>query len=156
MIPLFHFVILILEILAMDIWLIFNHISSIPDVISYYINRINNILLFQCNKEKIVPLLSWVWHFYQFTIEKQQHCINHLVPRSINVTKELKTNCMWSHESLLIPQTNRQWALTKQTHKLLRSAVGIAHVLWSGLVMGYTTSYFPLIVLRYHLDSNRS
>ncbi len=30
---------------------------------------------------------------------------------------------------------------------LLQSAVGMAHVLRSGLVMGYTTSYFPLIVL---------
>ncbi len=32
----------------------------------------------------------------------------------------------------------------------------MTHVLRSGLVMGYTASYFPLIVLGYHLDSNRS
>ncbi len=32
---------------------------------------------------------------------------------------------------------------------LLWSAVGIAHVLRSGLVMGYTSSYFTLIVLGY-------
>ena len=41
------------------------------------------------------------------------------------------------------------------TYHLLRSAVGIAHVLQSGLVMGYTISYFPLIVLGYHLDPSR-
>ena len=39
---------------------------------------------------------------------------------------------------------------------MLRSAVGMAHVLWSRLVMNYTTSYFPLIVLGYPLDSKRS
>ncbi len=39
---------------------------------------------------------------------------------------------------------------------LLRSAVGIAHVLRSGLVMGYATKYFPWIVLEYHSDSNWS
>ena len=39
-----------------------------------------------------------------------------------------------------------------QIYVLLRSAVGMAHVLQSGLVMGYTTLYFPLIVLGYHLD----
>ncbi len=39
---------------------------------------------------------------------------------------------------------------------MLRSAVGMAHVLRSGLVMGYTTSYLPLIVLGYRLDPNRS
>ncbi len=39
---------------------------------------------------------------------------------------------------------------------VLRSAVGMAHVWRSGLVMGSTTSYFPLIVLGYHLDPNRS
>ncbi len=39
---------------------------------------------------------------------------------------------------------------------LLRSAVGKTHVLRSGLVMDYTTSYFPLIVLGYPLDSKRS
>ena len=39
---------------------------------------------------------------------------------------------------------------------LLRSAVGITHVLRSGLVMGYTTSCFPLIVLGYQSDSNQS
>ncbi len=32
---------------------------------------------------------------------------------------------------------------------MLRSAVGMAHVLRSRLVMDYTTSYFPLIVLEY-------
>ncbi len=31
---------------------------------------------------------------------------------------------------------------------MLRSAVGMTHVLRSRLVMGYTTSYFPLIMLR--------
>ncbi len=39
---------------------------------------------------------------------------------------------------------------------MLRSAVGMTHVLRSGLVMDYATSYFPLIVLGNHLDSNRS
>ena len=39
---------------------------------------------------------------------------------------------------------------------LLRSAVGKTHVLRQGLVMDYTTSYFPLIVLGYPLDSKRS
>ncbi len=39
---------------------------------------------------------------------------------------------------------------------VLRSAVGMTHVLRSGLVMGYTTSYLPLIVLGYPLDSKRS
>ncbi len=39
---------------------------------------------------------------------------------------------------------------------MLRSAVGKTHVLRSGLVMNYTTSYFPLIVLGYPLDSKRS
>ncbi len=39
---------------------------------------------------------------------------------------------------------------------LLRSAVGKTHVLRSGLVMDYTTSYFPVIVLGYPLDSKRS
>ncbi len=39
---------------------------------------------------------------------------------------------------------------------VLRSAVGKTHVLRSGLVMDYTTSYFPLIVLEYPLDSKRS
>ena len=32
---------------------------------------------------------------------------------------------------------------------MLPSAVGMAHVLRSGLMMGYTTSYFPLSVLGY-------
>ncbi len=36
---------------------------------------------------------------------------------------------------------------------LLRSAVGKTHVLRSRLVMNYTTSYFPLVVLGYPLDS---
>ncbi len=39
---------------------------------------------------------------------------------------------------------------------LFLSAVGMAHVLRSGLVMGYTTSHLTLIVLGYHLDPNRS
>ncbi len=39
---------------------------------------------------------------------------------------------------------------------MLRSTVGMAHIMRSGLVMGYTTSYFPLIMLGYHSDSNRS
>ncbi len=39
---------------------------------------------------------------------------------------------------------------------MLRSAVGMAHVLRSGLVVGYTTSYFQLIMLGYHSDPNRS
>ncbi len=39
---------------------------------------------------------------------------------------------------------------------MLRSAVGKTHVLRSRLVMEYTTSYFPLIVLGYRLDSKRS
>ncbi len=39
---------------------------------------------------------------------------------------------------------------------MLRSAVGKTHVLRSGLVMDYTTSYLPLIVMRYPLDSKRS
>ena len=39
---------------------------------------------------------------------------------------------------------------------LLRSVVGKTHVLRKGLVMDYTTSYFPLIVLGYPLDSKRS
>ncbi len=39
---------------------------------------------------------------------------------------------------------------------LLRSAVGKTHVLRSRLVMNYTTSYFPFIVLGYPLDSKRS
>ncbi len=39
---------------------------------------------------------------------------------------------------------------------MLRSAVGKTHVLRSRLVMYYTTSYFPLIVLGYPLDSKRS
>ncbi len=39
---------------------------------------------------------------------------------------------------------------------MLRSAVGKTHVLRSGLVMDYTTSYFPLIVLGYPLDPKRS
>ncbi len=38
---------------------------------------------------------------------------------------------------------------------LLRSAVGKTRVLQSGLVMDYTTSYFPLIVFGYPLDSKR-
>ena len=38
---------------------------------------------------------------------------------------------------------------------VLQSAVGMAHVLRSRLAMGYTTSYFQLIVLGYCLDSNR-
>ncbi len=38
---------------------------------------------------------------------------------------------------------------------MLGSAVGMAHVLQSGLVMGYTTSFLPLIVLGYQLDPNR-
>ncbi len=33
---------------------------------------------------------------------------------------------------------------------MLRSALGMTHVLQSRLVMDYTTSYFPLIVLGYH------
>ncbi len=39
---------------------------------------------------------------------------------------------------------------------MLQSAVGMAHVLRSGLVMGYTTSYFPLIVLGYTQKLTRS
>ncbi len=39
---------------------------------------------------------------------------------------------------------------------MLRSAVGMAHVLRSGLEMGYATSYLPLIVLGYQLDPNLS
>ncbi len=43
------------------------------------------------------------------------------------------------------------------THQLLlQSAVGRTHVLRSSLVMDYTTSYFPLIVLGYPLDSKGS
>ncbi len=42
------------------------------------------------------------------------------------------------------------------TETVLRSAVGMTHVLRSRLVMDYTTSYFPLIVLGYHFDFNRS
>ena len=38
----------------------------------------------------------------------------------------------------------------------MRSVVGMAHVLRSRLVMDYTTSYFPLIMLGYPLDSKRS
>ncbi len=38
----------------------------------------------------------------------------------------------------------------------MQSAVGKTHVLRSGLVMDYTTSYFPLIVLGYPLDPKRS
>ncbi len=36
---------------------------------------------------------------------------------------------------------------------VLRSVVGKTHVLRKGLVMDYTPSYFPLIVLGYPLDS---
>ena len=43
-----------------------------------------------------------------------------------------------------------------ETGVMLRSTVGKTHVLRSGLVMDYTTSYFPLIVLGYPLDSKRS
>ncbi len=43
-----------------------------------------------------------------------------------------------------------------QGYFVLRSAVGKTHVLRSRLVMNYTTSYFPLIVLGYPLDSKRS
>ncbi len=39
---------------------------------------------------------------------------------------------------------------------MLQSAVGKTHVLRSGLVMNYVTSYFSLIVLGYPLDSKRS
>ncbi len=39
---------------------------------------------------------------------------------------------------------------------VLRSVVGMAHVLRSRLVMDCTTSHFPLIVLGYPLDSKRS
>ncbi len=39
---------------------------------------------------------------------------------------------------------------------MLQSAVGKTHVLRSGLVMDYTTSYFPFIVLGYPLDSKLS
>ncbi len=46
---------------------------------------------------------------------------------------------MWRH-----PLLGHPWR-----HDLLRSAVGMTHVLRSGLVMDYTTSYFPLIVLGY-------
>ena len=38
---------------------------------------------------------------------------------------------------------------------MLRTAVGMTHVLRSGLVMD-CTSYFPLIVLGYHLDSRHT
>ncbi len=38
---------------------------------------------------------------------------------------------------------------------MLRSVVDKTHVLWSGLVMDYATSYFPLIVLGYPLDFKR-
>ncbi len=39
---------------------------------------------------------------------------------------------------------------------VLRSAVGMAHVLRSRLVMGYATLYLLLIVLGYQLDPIRS
>ena len=39
---------------------------------------------------------------------------------------------------------------------VLRSAVGKTHVLRLRLVMNYTTSHFPLIVLGYPLDSKQS
>ncbi len=42
------------------------------------------------------------------------------------------------------------------SHKLLRSAVGMTHVLQSRHVMDYTTSYFPLMVLGYHSGSPQS
>ena len=51
---------------------------------------------------------------------------------------------------------NRDWCLYTWVTYLLPSAVGMAHVLRSRLVMDYTTSYFPLIVLEYPLDSKRS
>ncbi len=38
---------------------------------------------------------------------------------------------------------------------MLRSAVGMTHVLQSRLVMDYITSHFAFIVLGYHLDSYR-
>ncbi len=38
---------------------------------------------------------------------------------------------------------------------VLRSAVGMTHLLRSGLVMDYTISYFPLIVLGHPFDSKR-
>ncbi len=50
----------------------------------------------------------------------------------------------------------RTRAIMGYLYHLLRSAVGMTHVLRSRLVMDYTTSYFPLIVLGYHLDSKRS
>ncbi len=49
------------------------------------------------------------------------------------------------------------WILNQYSWEmLLRSAVGIAPVLRSLLVIGFTTSYFPLIVLGYQLDPKRS
>ncbi len=47
----------------------------------------------------------------------------------------------------IIPHFTKKGALP-----LLRSAVGKTHVLLSGLVMNYATSYFPLMVLGYPLD----
>ena len=43
-----------------------------------------------------------------------------------------------------------------EIYMVLRSAVGKTHVLRSGLVMNYATSYFTLIVLGYPLDSKQS
>ncbi len=50
---------------------------------------------------------------------------------------------MCTQNSSSMQQTKEQGGWLGGVYHLLRSAVGMAHVLRSGLVMGYTTSYLP-------------
>ncbi len=61
-----------------------------------------------------------------------------------------------NNATFLLPFKNQRGSIVFCLDNMLWSVVGMAHVLRSRLVMDYTTSYFPLIVLGYPLDSKQS